>query len=67
MTIKQIALLSGKAGIHHTAIPIENERVDEKDRFCIFELYLNDTEPTHVELVAKTKKDSNSFLISLRV
>ena len=45
MTTKQIALLSGKAGIHHAAILLENELVDEKDRFCIFELYLNDTEP----------------------
>ena len=45
MTTKQIALLSGKAGIHHAAILLENELVDEKDRFCIFELYPNDTEP----------------------
>ena len=45
MTKKQIALLSGKGGIHHAAILLENELVDEKDRFCIFELYLNDTEP----------------------
>ena len=45
MTTKQIALLSGKAGIHHEAILLENELVDEKDRFCIFLLYLNDTEP----------------------
>ena len=45
MKTNQIVLLSGKAGIHHAAIHIENELVDEKDRFCIFELYLNDTEP----------------------
>ena len=36
MTTKQIALLTGKAGIHHEAILLENELVDEKDRFCIF-------------------------------
>ena len=36
MTTKQIALLSGKAGIHREAILLENELVDEKDRFCIF-------------------------------
>ena len=35
MTTKKVAL-SRKAGIHHTAMPIGNEFVDEKDRFCIF-------------------------------
>ena len=48
----------------------QNELVDGKDRFCIVGLYLDDTEPklgTGVELVAKTRRDSNSLLITLKM
>ena len=49
---------------------IQNKLVDEKDRVCIVGLYLETLSQnwgTHVELVAKTRKGSNSLLISFKM